>query len=392
VALAAAHRTASQLLDSVADESAKIPAAQGFALLAIGDSIRTQKPQIPEEDARRGITEKMVIDSRIFRYQQYEYSALSLSAIAAAEFCLRSAAEASPALGLDARYSTKFDIIDALGLPDPVKTPLLTIFASSGPNFRNRSLHGGFLEIESRRTEITMYSGHGAPIGVPWIDLDADPYIPRNAAAVALDALGKLDAALAPKGLVHAGTTTWAQHFQLGAADRAFAAALHDPTLALLSKERENVVVPYVREAFPCLSIPVQLGLFGWKKAAHGTSLIQLFAFQAVMLEPVMRLIAHAAGFPIFRRGRSGDIRVVRYRMLDENGFLAEDILKWVEAGLPAAEQADARRTIGVAVRRRDAFAHGAITAFDDATRRAYGAAAAKALHLVITAAMNHKI
>ena len=38
------------------------------------------------------MTEEMVIKSRVFRYQQYEYSALSLSAIASTEFCLRCAA------------------------------------------------------------------------------------------------------------------------------------------------------------------------------------------------------------------------------------------------------------------------------------------------------------
>lgn len=389
VALAPAHRAASQLVDSVSDESGKIPASQGFAIVSFGEYMK-DTPAMPA-DAPPGITAEMVVNSRPFRYQQYEYSALSLSAIAAAEFYLRSAAEASPALALDARYASQTDIIAALTLTQALKTDLQSVFAATGPNFRNRSLHGGFLEIESRRTEMVMYSGFGAAAGVPAINLDTDAYIPRNAAAVALDALGKLDAELAPQGLVHAGSTTWTQHFRLDAADLAFATALDKPTLQLLLKERKSIIA-YVQEAFTCLSMPVQLGLFGWTNPKHGVSLIQLFAFLAVMFEPAMRLVAHAAGFPILRRGGAAGTRVVRYRMLDENGFLANDFLTWIEAGLPAAEKADCQRTIKLAVRCRDAFAHGAIVTFDEATRKAYGAALAKSMYLLLTAATNQKV
>src|SRR5258708_5128888 len=110
------------------------------------------------------------------------------------------------------------------------------------------------------------------------------------------------------------------------------------------------------------------------------------------MFEPAMRLVAHAAGFPIFRRGSSADVRVTRYLMLDENGFLADAFLDWIEAGLPAGEKADAKKTIRIGVRCRDAFAHGAIAVFDEPTRRAYGAVMAKSMCLLLTSAINQKI
>jgi hypothetical protein len=393
VVLNPAHSAASQLLSSVAEESQKIPASHGFAITTIGEQIKADPPTISPEDAKKGITAEMALNSRVFRYQQYEYSALSLSAIAATEFCLRCATEASPGLKLDPRFAGQIEIAAALPLTDTLKMDLQTLFGSTGPNFRNRSLHGGFLEIESRRTEMTMYSGFAAGIGVPMLNLDTDPYIPKNAAAIALKVLSKLDSQLAPQGLVHPGATKWTTDICLSPADLAFATGLCQPMVEMLSSDtKRRTIVGFVREAFPCLSVPVQLGLIGWSNPKPGASPIQLFALLAVMFEPAMRLVAHAAGFPIFRRGSSAGVRVTRYLMLDDQGFLATPFLDWIEAGLPASEKADARKTITVGVCCRDAFAHGAITTFDELTRKAYGAVMAKSIYLLVTAAINHKL
>jgi len=309
------------------------------------------------------------------------------------EFCLRCAAEANPALGLDPRYAGQTEIVEALPLTDLLKTELRTLFSSTGPNLRNRSMHGGLLEIESRRVEIIMSSGVATAIGVPGLNIDKDPYIPMNAAAVALKALSGLDAELAPLGLVHTGSTNWTSHFCLDAADLGFATGLSQPMLDLLNDdEQRSSVVGFVREAFPCLSVPVQLGMFDWAEPKPGASPIQLFGLLAVMFEPAMRLVAHAAGFPIFRRGNSAGVRVARYRMLDEQGFLSPDFLTWIENGLPAGEKTDAKYTISTGVRCRDAFAHGAISNFADPIRKAYGAVMAKSLYLLVTAAINQKI
>ncbi len=393
VILAPAHRAVSELLASVAEESVKIPASQGFAIATIGEQIKANPPTISPEDAKKGITAEMALNSRVFRYQQYEYSALSLSALAATEFCLRCATEASPALQLDPRFAGQAEIAAALTLTEPLRTDLQTLFGSTGPNFRNRSLHGGFLEIESRRTEMTMYSGFGAGIGVPMLNLDTDPYIPKNAAAIALNHLSRLDAELAPQGQVHPGSTNWTNHFCLDHADLAFATGLRQPMVELLSNDaKRRTIVGFVGKAFPCLSIPVQLGLIGWSNPKPGASPIQLFALLAVIFEPAMRLVAHAAGFPIFRRGSSADVRVTRYLMLDDQGLLASPFLDWIEAGLPAAEKVDMRKTIRIGVRCRDAFAHGAIATFEEPKRKAYGAVMAKSICLLVTAAINHKV
>jgi hypothetical protein len=393
VTLAPAHRAASQLLTSVADESAKIPANQGAAIMSLGARIMDPPTVLSDDDIQRGFTPEVVVASRLFRYQQYEYSALSLSAIASTEFCLRCAAEADSTLGLDARFAGQTQIVDALPLTDPLKAELRALFSSAGPNFRNRSLHGAFLEIEGRRTELTMNSGFALGAGVPMLNLDSDAYIPKNAAAVALKALAGLDAELAPVGLVHAGSTTWTNHFGLDAADLAFASAASQPMLDMLNDDAERrSVIGFIKDAFPCLSMPIQLGMFDWADPKPGASPIQLFGLLAVMFEPAMRLVSHVAGFPIFRRGNSDGNRVIRYRMLDEHGFLADAFLDWIEAGLPASEKTDAKRTIKMGVRCRDAFAHGAIANFADPIRKAYGAAMAKSLHLLITAAIAHKV
>ena len=386
------HRAASHLLVSVAEESVKILDNKGFAISTSGDAIN-DIPQVPLEDAQIGITEEMVRRSRRFRMNQYEFSALSLSAIASTEFVLRCAAEADPTLGLNASDAKQTEIVRRMTLSPQLKAELDALFSSNGPNFRNRSLHGGFLEIESRRTELTMYSGVGAGIGVPPLNLDSDPYVPRNAAAVALRALGGLDAELAHRDLVHRGSMSWTSRFCLNRAELAFAANLYQPVIdrwANNTKRRE--ICDFAKEALPCLSIPVQLGINAWKDPKPGVSPIQAFALLAVMFEPAMRLLAHAAGFEIFRRRPSAGNRVTLYRMLDEDGFLAPDFLDWIETGLTGSERADARKTIKTGVRCRDAFSHGAIANFDEPTRRAYGAVMAQSICLVMTAAINQRV
>ncbi len=393
VALSPAHCAASQLLASVAEQSVMIPAGQGSVIATIGKYITDQQEKIPTESAMNGITPMMVIDSRMFWSPQYEYSALSFSAIAATEFCLRCAAEASPSLGLDCCHAKQMEIVEALPLTAQLKDELGTLFCSTGPNFRNRSLHGGFLEIESRGTETIMHSGIAAEIGVPGLTLNNDPYMPKNAAAVALGVLSRLDAELAPLGLVSPGSTNWTTYFHPNPADLAFAEGLYQPMVKLWLEDTERrAIVGFVQQEFPCLSTPFRLGVIGWATPKPGASKIQLFALLAVMFEPVMRLVAHAAGFPILQRGNSAGIHVTHYLSLNEKGLLAAPFLDWIEAGLSASEKADARNTLRISVRCRDAFVHGAITTFDEPTRKAYGAIMAKSICLLFTSAINHNV
>lgn len=319
------------------------------------------------------ITPQMVIDSRLFRYQQYEYAALGLSAIAATEFLLRTATERSAIEGLDARYAGLMDMVKKLPITSDLRDELATIFDANGPNVRNRSLHGGFLEIESKRTDLVMASGIGAAVGIPALNLDTNPYLPQNAAAIALRAVARLDAELAGQALIDPAALTWVQHFHLTGADLAFAVALDEPTFAILEQDRK-VTVKYIKDDLPCLSMPVQLGIYGWVRPKHGASLVQLFAFLSVMFEPTVRFILQAAGFQVLQRSPHKGKRLVRYRMLDDNNLIADAILQWIEDGVPAAEKADCRKTIKLAVRCRDTFSHGAVVTFDAATRKAYGA------------------
>jgi len=389
VTLTAAHQAVSQLLASVSLESTKVPASQGVMLTCFADVIN-DPPVIPP-GTNPLITPQMAIDSRVYRYQQYEYAALGLSAIAATEFLLRTATERSAIEGLDARYAGVMEMVEKLPITPELRAELATIFDANGPNVRNRSLHGGFLEIESRRTDLLMASGIGSAAGIPELNLDTDPYLPQNAAAIALRAIARLDAELAGQALIDPTALKWVQHFHLTAPDLAFAVALDEPTVAILEQDR-TVMVKYLRDDLPCLSMPVQLGIYGWTKPKHDASLVQLFAFLSVMFEPTIRLILQAAGFPVLQRSPYKGKRLVRYRMLDDNSLIADAILQWIEDGVPAAERADCRKTVKLAVQCRDAFAHGAVVTFDAATRKAYGALLTKSLYLIITAARTHGV
>jgi hypothetical protein len=389
IALTAAHQSVSELLASVSLESTKVPANQGVMLTCFAEVINN--PPVIPPSTNPLITPQMVIDSRVFRYQQYEYAALGLSAIAATEFLLRTATERSAIEGLDARYAGQMDMVKKLPITPDLRDELASIFDANGPNVRNRSLHGGFLEIESKRTDLVMASGIGAAARIPALNLDKDLYLPRNAAAIALRAIARLDAELAGLALIDPASLTWTQHFHLTGADLAFAVALDEPTFTILEQDRK-VTIKYIQDDLPCLSMPVQLGIYGWVRPKHSESLAQLFAFLSVMFEPTVRLILQAAGFHVLQRSPHKGKRLVRYRMLDDNSLIADAILQWIEDGVPAAEKADCRKTIKLAVRCRDAFAHGAVVTFDAATRKAYGALLTKSLYLIITAARTQGI
>lgn len=79
----------------------------------------------------------------------------------------------------------------------------------------------------------------------------------------------------------------------------------------------------------------------------------------------------------------------VQYRMMDDVGLISADNMAWLTRGLTAAERPVAERVLSLAVKCRNAVAHGAVFKYTEELRRVYGHLVIKAIQLVIDAGLQ---
>ena len=377
--LDAGHQALSAILASVPYEASQIPPRRGF----IHRTLKLDAAVDPSIQLPAGMTHAEVQIARTAAWRQYEYSGLVLTAITSIEFLIRSAAE-----WRHLPQDTVVKMVSALTMPG---TEVESLFGTDGFSLRAKSLHGAFLEIESRRTEINMALPFAPRLGLPALNLQNDRFLPESAAAAVLNILGQVDAWVATNIPHRPSPLAWRQPFLFTAHEHQQALGWHNHTVyrwdAIYNRTRQ-----LLQSVFPALSVPVQLGLQGWVKATHGVDLIPQFAFLAVMLEPVCRLTFHLGGLPVLQHGlthnqQNEQFLDLRYFMLDQRGLLANDKITWLKAHLSAGDETLVDDVMRLAVKSRDAFAHGAIMSFTPNDRNAYSTPIALAIMLVLTAA-----
>ena len=81
------------------------------------------------------------------------------------------------------------------------------------------------------------------------------------------------------------------------------------------------------------------------------------------------------AGVPHYR---------IQYKMMDDNGLLAQQNIDWLTRNLSPTEQSMAERVLRLAAKCRNAVAHGAIVRYTDDLRGTYSHVVVKAMQLVI--------
>ena len=113
-----------------------------------------------------------------------------------------------------------------------------------------------------------------------------------------------------------------------------------------------------------------------------------------LLFEPFLRQTLLFAGRSVLQnqisaRGGVPHYRV-QYKMMADNGLLTAANIIWLTEALSLAEKPTAERVLRLAVKCRDAVAHGAVFDYTADVRRIYGHLVIKAMQLVIDAGQRH--
>jgi hypothetical protein len=377
----------SDLLRAIQQEATSIRAENGY----FHRSLNRRRPVVPELLAASPLATQEIVElGRGLMYPQYEHTALLFMSLAGIDFLLRS----HPPEQVPPDKPLERIIRDQPGISAELRGALERICSSDAWNIRNRCMHGSFLEIEARREELLRNSGILARFGVPTLDLSQDESLPASVSALTLNTLNSLAQELEPAAGLY--DRSWTAHYVLTPEELEFANTVPCDLLRTLEEGEawRRHIRDYLRVSTPCLSVPLQIGMTSWLRPAHGPDTMPGFYFLALLFEPFLRLTLHFGGNEILQKGisnRGGAAHYrVQYRMLDENGFISPGNITWLTNHLEPHEKVFAERVLRLAVKCRDAVAHGAVYLYTEEIRRIYGHLLIKGMQLVIEAGLNH--
>jgi hypothetical protein len=335
-------------------------------------------------------TDRLIRDARHLGYPQYEHAALLFMSLTSIEFLLRSSCP---------RHCAPYEALATVismhtTLPLPLRAALVSICSSEGLNIRNRCMHGSFLDLEGRREDLVRSSGLLQHLGVAMVDLTSDGSLPERVSAMVLGALNDLSQHLDQSQTTF--DTTWTEPYLLTSAELVEANHVYCDFLQDLDTAEgwRLQIRDYLGTVCPCLSQPLQFGIRAWFMNGTPPDTMPGFYFLVLLFEPFARFTLHLAGRPVLQESMTGNASDrtyhVQYQMLDSRGILAPDNIGWFVDHLTAAERPIAERVLVLAMKCRDAFAHGAVSQFTEDIRNTYGHIIVKAIQLVVEAGSRH--
>jgi hypothetical protein len=272
--------------------------------------------------------------------------------------------------------------IDRLGLSDALFRQLNELYSSDGANNRNRAMHAALFETHSRKME-TLFGG-SAP---------NNPYSPTNLLQSFLKDLEDLDAEASSAG-VNGSDLAWANDLWLTADDIEFANTIPCDLLDEQNGEAWRArFKSFIDKSLPCFATPSKVALMGWLDRFKQHNSLTTFMVWGMLFEALYRLTAHVIGFKVIQRQRKGpNERMFQYRMLDsrENGLSSPEIVGCLIENLDPADREKATRTIDLAVKVRNALAHGATVSYNDDGHLAAGHFVIKATQILMQVTEEH--
>jgi len=303
----------------VQSESLEIENGNGFLhrALPVGSKV---DPKLLEGPTTA--TQAIVEEGRKLNYPQYEHTALLLMSVTGLEFLLRSYCPepCSPDESL-ARVVGFYP-----NLSEDISVPILKICSTDSWNVRNRCMHGSFLELEGRRSDLLRESGILEDYGIPTVDLKDDGSLPKNVSATVLQSLQTLADYLS--GIPDSPCMKWTEHFlltsdEISEANSIHCDILHDNDTA---EECRKYIRDYTSKIAPCLSIPIQLGMRSWRINGAASEVMPGFFFFCLLFEPLLRLTLHLLGQRTLQLSTTNDsvgsAYRVQYRMHDSTGHV----------------------------------------------------------------------
>lgn len=391
----------SPLVRATADEAQLTLDRQGLLhRLMPADDVRT----MPLFDMR-GTSASQLADGRHASCLLYEYTVLIFLALSSIEYLLRTWAyhrnchePVSIALFKpNGQPNGVLEWIDDLGCGAGLRACIERLYSSDDANIRNRVLHGNLLEIHSKRKEAHLpvddYRKYGHLRQTP------DPYHPENFARHCFDCLERIDAEMTAFPVTPADGA-WAQAIMLTPVELEFSRNVYCDFLGPDRERWLRTVTDYLLAVMPDLKQLFVVGFVEWLRQTTAVTpvlaLVMGFAFEALHRLTLHLLRADAIdtqeGTLQKSHNHDGSVSHFQYRMLDTRpaGLYSPAALDLLVAHVPPADRDAARRVFLLAMKARNALAHGALTQTDQYTLDALGNLFAKATQTLVTAGLDH--
>ncbi len=364
------HAGLSDLLDQTAKESARMAAGQGV----VAQIVRRTPVHVPPSLGHL-VSARRIEQARPFMCAQYECTILAYMALSSIEQLARAWAESRGThhLGPNGRPKGLPDIVATLPCSPRLTALLGELYEPSGGNIRNRIMHGGLLEVESKQMEILQGFAQ-SPVKHPV----RRPLHPENICHLCLECLEALDVEAAADAKITKAHLSWTssmwpspQDVQLGNQ-----ISCNFLTSEEVIRKTWTQLERYLKAVAPHAAKFVKIGFIGWLRRPTADSLVQFMAMTMVF-EAAYRATLQLLDVPILQVQSNGSR--VQYRMLDKRQLCTPVELDKLVDGLSLADKVAAKRVLSIAVDIRDGLAHGALTDFDAYSAEGLG-------HLVLKA------
>lgn len=329
----------------------------------------------------------------------YEYSVLAYMSLSCTEQLLRSRAEF---LGVPHFKQTGVpngvaDWVDQLRFTNAIEQMITDIFDSKTTNIRNRIMHGGLLDHDAKWGET-----RAAMNGQSKSSWKGDPRLPKNVCLHCFECLEALDNELHSLGAVAKFDFTWSSRIVPSSDEIDFARQLEcdlfredSSSRAASGREWFEFLGAYTDAVMPSMKQHFQLGVVGWLSNHNATSVTRFFAL-TLIFEAAYRLTVHLLGFEILQKSRSSGRTKIRFqtRMLDSaNGGICTDEIKDAIVAHARPEERDtAKQVLDIAIKTRNALAHGAFVKLDDKVIKGLGNVLFKSIQLLASCGYAHMV
>lgn len=340
-------------------------------------------------------------------YRLYEWTIVTFLALSAIEFVLRTWAQhrimnAGTQVAIvkpNGQPNGVLDWIEDLGCGQTVQDAVEELYSPDKTNIRNRVLHGNLFEIHSKRTEVHLPIGDQSKYG--WLTQESDPYHPENIALHCLRCLELIDSEMAQVAIA-TNDMNWTQGVMLTQAEIEFGLRVY---CDFLGPDREKwlaTVTDYLNAVMPSLKQLFAIGFVEWLRGQITLNPV-LSMVMGYSYEAIHRLTVHLINSDVC--GLSGGtvqksheqnqtVSHFQYRMLDTRfeGLFSAKTLAVLLDHVPACDRDTARQAFELAMKARNALAHGALIRGDQQTLDGMGHLFAKAIQTLVTAGLHHLV
>ena len=347
------HQTLSPLLDLLVQETHKANSGDGFLMRWFG-ALATETSSHVDPTLMRRL--------RVVAYQQYEYSVLAFMALSAIEQLLRAFAHNTGLFEGQKRFTPNrlARIAKKLGGDAVVAEAIAEIYDDTRGNLRNRILHGAQLHITRSQLQETI------PIAAPLMHPEPlDAFSPQNVFLLCLRSLRTLDMYVAKTTALTQADLIWTKHLALEPGELRVGVDIPLDIVGDEGKQWWKRMDDFLTAVTPNVKFVFDVGFMGWIDRKRPESLVLFMALNMV-LEALFRASVRIHGGSILKRSVSvtpdGPI-AFRYKMLDQHELCAPATLDRLVESVDPVSRDQAKAVLTLAIKVRDAVAHGAIRA-----------------------------